>query len=113
MVMIQKKYNRPVIILRKKAEGVNSIEELAWRIKSDCDVKVVCCPQHSVSVKGMLANIRFISTIMVPAYHDLATIEAYLMTFCRKERKILKYHALGTLYQHRNIFRQSTNILTY
>ena len=102
MVMIQKKYNRPVIILRKKAEGVNSIEELAWRIKSDCDVKVVCCPQHSVSVKGMLANIRFIRTIRAPVYHVLAPSEAYLLPFCRKGRKILTYHDLGTLYQGRN-----------
>lgn len=111
MAKLQKKYKRPVIILRKKAEGVNSIEELSSRIKSDCDVEVICCPQHSVSIKGMLANIRFIRTIKAPVYHILAPSEAYLLPFFRKGRKILTYHDLGTLYHGRNWFYSFMRIL--
>ena len=56
-------FTKPVIIIRKKIEGENSIEEVARRIKLLCDVEILECPYNSTSIMNVVKNIFFIRNL--------------------------------------------------
>ncbi len=79
--MTIKQINRPVIILRKKMEGENSIEELAGQIAEYTNAVIIHCPDVSVSISGIIHNIKFFRGIRAPLYHLMTPSEAYLLPF--------------------------------
>ena len=64
----------PVVILRKKTEGENSLEEIAYRLKRTVGVRVVQCPSASTSIAGLARNILFVRKIRAPLYHIIAPL---------------------------------------
>lgn len=105
-------YKKPVIILRKKIFGENSIEEIAFRIKAFVDVEIIILPYSSTSLAGILRNIVYVRQILAPVYHILHPSEAYLLPFLSHGRRIITYHDLGTRYSGRNHFYKWARILT-
>ena len=100
--MTIKQINRPVIILRKKMEGENSIEELAGQIAEYTNAVIIHCPDVSVSISGIIHNIKFFRGIRAPLYHLMTPSEAYLLPFFKCGSRIITYHDLGTIYTGRN-----------
>ena len=98
--MVNKVFNTPVMILRKKMEGENSIEELAYTLTKQMDIPLITLPEYSSSIRGLRANIQFIKNIDAPVLHFFST-EAYLLPFA-KGKKIITYHDLGTIFNSRN-----------
>lgn len=94
--MSKKLYSTPIIILRKKIEGENSIEEIAYRISRRLSIPVLECPCHSSSLSDLLSNIKFVKDIKAPVYHIISPAEAYLLPFLNSGKKIFTHHDLGT-----------------
>ena len=92
----------PVVILRKKTEGENSLEEIAYRLKRTVGVRVVQCPSASTSIAGLARNILFVRKIRAPLYHIIAPSEAYLLPFLKGGKKIITYHDMGLILKGRN-----------
>ena len=95
-------FTKPVIIIRKKIEGENSIEEVARRIKLLCDVEILECPYNSTSIMNVVKNIFFIRKFKFNVVHIISPTEAYLLCFIKASKKIITYHDLGTLNSSRN-----------
>ena len=100
----KKIYKTPVIILRKKIAGENSIEEIAYRISGFLSVPVLECPAHSSSFSDIRENIHFVKQIQAPAYHIISPAEAYLLPFLNKGKKIFTHHDLGTNNSSKKIY---------
>lgn len=98
-----KKFDKPIIVLRKKIEGENSIEELAYRLSKKLTIDVVTMPYHSLNIYNILRNIIFMKKIEAPIYYIISPTEAYLLPFL-KHKGIITYHDLGTIYKSRNVF---------
>ena len=105
-------FHKPLLIIRKKPEGENSIEEFANRIKRYLDVDIVTCPCASVTIKGLWENIRFARTLRAPVYHIVSPGEAYLLPFLSGGKRIITYHDLGTRYASRNALYRFVRIAT-
>ena len=74
------------LILRKKIEGENSLEELAKTIADQIpEVSMVYLPYDSYSLHGILGNIQFIKRLRADVYHVFSTGEGYLVPFIRKK----------------------------
>lgn len=92
---------KATIIIRKKPQGENSIEELACRLAKDLDVSIVPVPYHSTTVINLFKNIHFVRKLRSPVFHVISPSEAYLLPFLRGKR-IITYHDLGTVFSARN-----------
>lgn len=93
-------FNKPVMVLRKKLEGENSIEEIAYHFKRMMDIELIILPCYSRRIKDVIKNICFIRNIDAPVFHLIST-EAYLLPFINT-KKIITYHDLGTINNSRN-----------
>ena len=98
--MLKQQFDKPVMILRRKLDGENSIEELAYHFKRSMDIELIILPYSSQRVFDIIKNILFIKTIKAPVFHFIST-EAYLLPFV-KGKKIITYHDLGTINNSRN-----------
>ena len=88
------------MVLRKKLEGENSIEEIAYHFKRMMDIELIILPCYSRRIKDVIKNICFIRNIDAPVFHLIST-EAYLLPFINT-KKIITYHDLGTINNSRN-----------
>ena len=104
--------NSRVIFLRKKIKGENSIEEVAQKVAMATGAIIKECPCHSTSLSGIIKNIRFAKREYGYINHIIAPTEAYLLPFI-KNKKIITYHDLGTLYSSRNVIYKLLKILFY
>lgn len=95
-----KVYNKPVMILRKKLVGENSIEELAYHFKRIMNIELIVLPYSGQKIIDIIRNIIFIRKIKASVFHFIST-DAYLLPFV-KGRKIITYHDLGTINNSRN-----------
>lgn len=106
------KFTSPVILLRKKLEGENSIEEVASKIAKKTGAKIVVLPNDSISIKGILANIRFAKKIQSPVFHVIVPTESYLLPFL-KGKKIVTFHDLQTILISKNFLYKLLKIFLY
>ena len=101
-----------VIFLRKKIKGENSIEEVAKKVAKATGATIKECPYHSTSLKGIIGNIFFARKECGLINHIIAPTEAYLLPFIRN-KKIITYHDLGTLYSSRNKIYKLLKVIFY
>ena len=94
-------YKTPIILIRRKQVGENSIEEIAYRLSKDLNIPVVCVPYYSTSIINLLKNILFVRQLKASVFHILTPSEAYLLPFLQGKRCIT-YHDLGTVFNARN-----------
>ncbi|MBR1638756.1 MAG: glycosyltransferase [Treponema sp.] len=98
---MKRSYKTPIILIRKKQVGENSIEEIAYRLSKDLNIPVVCVPYYSTSIINLMKNIIFARQLAAPVFHILTPSEAYLLPFL-KGKKCITYHDLGTVFNARN-----------
>lgn len=101
-----------VIVLRHKAEGQNSIEEIAKRIHESLCVKIVTLPYDSTDIFSIIRNICFIKNIEAKTVHIMCPTEAYILPFV-KAKRIITFHDLGTIIASRNIIYRIAKMLFY
>lgn len=101
-----------VIFLRKKIFGENSIEEYAKRVAKATGAVIKVCPCYSTTLKEMLENIKFARKEQGKINHIVAQTESYLAPFL-KNKSIVTFHDLGTLYSSRSRLYKIIKILFY
>lgn len=83
-----------VLFLRKKIEGQNSMEELAYSLKSAIpEIEIIELPYYSTSLIGMLKNGLFARKYQGDINHIFSITEGYLSLFL-SGRKIITVHDL-------------------
>lgn len=88
---------RVVVFLRKKTEGLNSIEELAYTIFQYIEnVDIVVLPYSCRSISGMFLNILYAIKKQGDINHVLSPSENYILPFLRGS-KITTIHDVGTI----------------
>lgn len=101
-----------VVFLRKKIDGENSIEGYAQRVAEATGAIIKVCPCHSTTIRGMLKNIKFAKKEQGKINHIAAQTESYLVPFLRN-KSIVTFHDLGTLYSSRNFLYKILKTLIY
>lgn len=92
---------RKVLFLRKKTEGENSMEELAYNlVKEIQDVELHVLPEYSTTLKGMWKNVKYARKYQGEVNHIFSISDAYLCIFL-KGKKIITCHDLGSLNSFR------------
>ena len=98
-----------VLFLRKKKEGENSMEELAYNlVKEMPDVELCVLPGYSTEIRGMFQNIKYARKYQGEVNHIFSITDAYLCIFLRG-CKVLTCHDLGSL----NSFRPYGRIVAW
>lgn len=87
-----------VLFLRKKMQGENSIEEVAFNLANAIpNLKLVVLPEYATSLRGILKNILFVRRNSGSVNHFFSSSDAYLIPFC-KGKKIVTWHDVGTAF---------------
>lgn len=93
-----------VLFLRKKIEGQNSMEELAYSLKSAIpEIEIIELPYYSTSLIGMLKNGLFARKHQGNINHIFSITEGYLSLFL-SGRKIITVHDL--FFKHFSIINR-------
>lgn len=104
--------NKHVIFLRKKIEGENSIEEVAYHVAESTGAIVKVLPFSSTTIRGMKKNIDFAKKEQGEVNHIIAQTESYIAPFLHG-KKIITFHDFETLYASRNLIYKVLKILFY
>lgn len=112
--MNRKKFKRIILFLRKKIEGQNSIEELAYTLSAHIpDMTIVNMPESSRSIIGMMKNVLFAIRKQGDVNLIFSPSESYIVPFL-KNRTIITYHDIGTMLSSSSWyvrwFRKLTNL---
>lgn len=87
-----------VLFLRKKMQGENSIEEIAFNLVAAIpDLKLLELPEYGTSLKGILKNILFVRRNSSDINHFFSSSDTYLIPFCTG-KKIVTWHDVGTAF---------------
>lgn len=85
-----------VLFLRKKMQGENSIEEIAFNLVAAIpDLKLLELPEYGTSLKGILKNILFVRRNSSDINHFFSSSDTYLIPFCTG-KKIVTWHDVCT-----------------
>ena len=88
-----------ILFLRKKTDGQNSIEELAYTIAKEIPgLKIKVFPEYGNSIKGIMKNILFAMKNQGEVNHLFCPSDTYIGFFIRGKR-IITWHDTGTLFQ--------------
>lgn len=86
-----------VLFLRKKIEGQNSIEELAYTLAANIPgLRIVNVPESNRSIMGMVRNVFFAIRNQGEVNLIFSPSESHLVPFL-KGRTIITYHDIGTI----------------
>lgn len=90
-----------VVFLRKKIEGQNSIEELAYSLlEGNKNIRLERFPEYSGSLIGLIKNIIFAILHAGDVNHLMSPGESYVLPFL-KGKTIVTWHDLRTALQSR------------
>lgn len=105
---------RIVVFLRKKSEGLNSIEELAYTIFQHIEnVNLVILPYSSKSLSDMFLNIIYAIKNRGDVNHVFSPSENYILPFL-KGYKVTTIHDVGTaLSSPSKIIRLFRKLVTF